>query len=201
MHHIPDVTPYPESNALGEALIAAAADAGIRITLLDTCYLTGGFGVDLQGPQVRFTDGSAANWAERVDRLTAPAHARVGAAIHSVRAVPADQLGTVASWAHEHGTPLHFHMSEQRAENEACLAAHGCTPTQLLADHGALGALSTAVHSTHLTDGDVATLWAPRWREGDDEWEAFLGHGDDLWHRRGRENPPWLCDLYPRIGF
>ena len=81
VHHSPDGTPYPESNALGEALIAAAADAGIRITLLDTCYLTGGFGVDLQGPQVRFTDGSAANWAERVDRLTAPAHARVGAAI------------------------------------------------------------------------------------------------------------------------
>ncbi len=158
VHHTPDGTPYPESNALGEALIAAAADAGIRITLLDTCYLTGGFGVDLQGPQVRFTDGSAANWAERVDRLTAPAHARIGAAIHSVRAVPADQLSTVASWAHEHGTPLHFHMSEQRAENEACLAAHGCTPTQLLADHGALGALSTAVHATHLTDADIAAL-------------------------------------------
>ncbi|QIX51279.1 primosomal protein [Rhodococcus sp. DMU1] len=32
-----------------------------------------------------------------------------------------------------------------------------------------------------LTDGDVVTLWAPRWREGDDEWEAFLGHGDDLY--------------------
>ncbi|CRK50360.1 conserved hypothetical protein [Rhodococcus sp. RD6.2] len=32
-----------------------------------------------------------------------------------------------------------------------------------------------------LTDGDLVTLWAPRWREGDDEWEAFLGHGDDLY--------------------
>ncbi len=32
-----------------------------------------------------------------------------------------------------------------------------------------------------LTDGDVVTLWAPRWREGDDEWEAFLGHEDDLY--------------------
>jgi hypothetical protein len=32
-----------------------------------------------------------------------------------------------------------------------------------------------------LTDGDFVTLWAPRWREGDDEWEAFLGHDDDLY--------------------
>ncbi len=32
-----------------------------------------------------------------------------------------------------------------------------------------------------LTDGDLVTLWAPRWREGDDEWEAFLGHEEDLY--------------------
>ncbi|NLG56462.1 MAG: primosomal protein [Rhodococcus sp.] len=32
-----------------------------------------------------------------------------------------------------------------------------------------------------LTDGDLFTLWAPRWREGDDEWEAFLGHEEDLY--------------------
>lgn len=32
-----------------------------------------------------------------------------------------------------------------------------------------------------LTGGNVVTLWAPRWREGDDEWEAFLGLDDDLY--------------------
>lgn len=32
-----------------------------------------------------------------------------------------------------------------------------------------------------LTAGDFSTLWAPEWREGDDEWEAFLGHEDDLY--------------------
>ena len=88
--------------------------------------------------------------------LRAAPHARIGAAIHSVRAVPADQLGTVVEWAR--GKPLHFHLSEQRAENEACLAAHGCTPTQLLAQHGALGPNSCAVHATHLTDSDRELL-------------------------------------------
>ena len=31
-----------------------------------------------------------------------------------------------------------------------------------------------------LTKGDLYTLWAPRWRDAGDEWEAFLGKDDDL---------------------
>jgi formiminoglutamate deiminase len=158
LHHGPGGVPYADANAVGEALLAAADDAGIRITLLDTCYLSGGFGRDLQGPQLRFGDADAAAWADRASRLRGTERARIGAAIHSVRAVPADQLGTVAAWAEERRAPLHAHLSEQRAENEACLAAHGCTPAQLLADHGALGPRSTAVHATHLTDTDTVLL-------------------------------------------
>src|SRR5262249_15509482 len=96
LHQRPGGASYPQPNAMGAALIAAASDAGIRIPLLDTCYLPGGFGTPLQGPQLRFTDGGAAEWADRVQRLSAASHARIGAAIHSVRAVPADQLDTVA---------------------------------------------------------------------------------------------------------
>lgn len=36
-----------------------------------------------------------------------------------------------------------------------------------------------------LTDGDLVTLWAPRWRDGDDEWMAFLGHEDTLYGFEG----------------
>ncbi|EST32044.1 hypothetical protein N566_20295, partial [Streptomycetaceae bacterium MP113-05] len=50
------------------------------------------------------------------------------------------------------------HLSEQTAENEACHQAHGCTPTELLAEYGVLGPRTTAVHATHLTDGDIALL-------------------------------------------
>lgn len=32
-----------------------------------------------------------------------------------------------------------------------------------------------------LTQGDVVTLWAPTWREDGEEWEAFLGHGENLY--------------------
>ncbi|RFC73916.1 formimidoylglutamate deiminase [Streptomyces sp. AcE210] len=158
LHHAPDGTPYDDPNAMGEALIAAAAEAGIRITLLDTAYVSSGFGKEPDRHQRRFSDGTTEAWAERATLLKDRDHARIGAAIHSVRAVPADQLDTVAEWARTRGAPLHVHLSEQTAENEACLAAHGCTPTRLLADHGVLGPNTTGVHNTHLTDEDIALL-------------------------------------------
>lgn len=158
VHHAPGGTPYADPNAMGEALIDAAAEAGIRITLLDTCYLSSGFGAAPDPHQLRFSDGSAEAWAARCAVLKERDHARIGAAIHSVRAVPADQLATVAGWAEERRAPLHVHLSEQTGENDACRAAHGCTPTRLLADHGVLGPRTTGVHNTHLTDEDIALL-------------------------------------------
>jgi formiminoglutamate deiminase len=152
LHHQPDGTPYDDPNAMGHALIAAAAEAGLRITLLDTCYLAAGIGRPPEGVQRRFGDGDAAGWAARVAELKGGDHARIGAAIHSVRAVPRDQLADVT------GTPLHVHLSEQRAENEQSLAAYGVTPTRLLADAGHLGDTTTVVHATHLTDDDIRLL-------------------------------------------
>ncbi|MFI1049363.1 formimidoylglutamate deiminase [Streptomyces griseoruber] len=158
VHHAPGGTPYADPNAMGEALIEAAADAGIRITLLDTAYLSSGFGQPPNAHQLRFSDKSADAWAERCSLLKERDHARIGAAIHSVRAVPAEQLATVAGWAGERGAPLHVHLSEQTAENEACHEVHGCTPTQLLALHGVLGPRTTGVHNTHLTAEDISLL-------------------------------------------
>ncbi|MFF1442869.1 formimidoylglutamate deiminase [Streptomyces sp. NPDC058295] len=158
LHHAPGGTPYADPNAMGEALIEAAAEAGVRITLLDTAYLSAGFGQPPNAHQLRFSDGDADAWAERCSLLKERDHARIGAAIHSVRAVPAGQLATVARWAEERRAPLHVHLSEQTAENDACRAAHGRTPTQLLAEHGVLGPRTTGVHNTHLTDEDIALL-------------------------------------------
>jgi formiminoglutamate deiminase len=160
LHHQPGGVPYSDPNAMGAALIEAAAQVGVRLTLLDTCYLAGGIDEPLKPSQQRFGDGDAGGWAARVSELAGAGHVRVGAAIHSVRAVPADQLGEVADWARTRGVPLHFHLSEQRAENDACIARYGVTPTRLLADAGALGAAAVAVHATHPTAGDIALLAA-----------------------------------------
>ncbi|MFF0017229.1 formimidoylglutamate deiminase [Streptomyces sp. NPDC005374] len=158
VHHAHGGTRYADPNAMGEALIEAAAEAGVRITLLDTAYLSSGFGQPPNTHQLRFSDGTAQEWAERCSVLKDRDHARIGAAIHSVRAVPADQLATVARWAEERRAPLHVHLSEQTAENDACREAHGCTPTRLLAEHGVLGPRTTGVHNTHLTDEDIALI-------------------------------------------
>jgi formiminoglutamate deiminase len=158
LHHGPDGTPYDDPNAMGLALVEAARDAGIRIALLDTCYLAAGIGSPPEGVQRRFADGDAEAWAARVDALRVPGDVVLGAAIHSVRAVPRDQMHLVARWADARRAPLHAHVSEQLAENIACQDAYGETPTGVLEEAGALGPRSTAVHATHLTDDDVAML-------------------------------------------
>jgi formiminoglutamate deiminase len=147
---------------MGRSLIEAAAAVGVRLTLLDACYLTGGFRAPLQGAQLRFGDGDAQSWSTRVELLAGEENVRVGAAIHSVRAVSLDDMAFVAKVAADRGLPLHFHLSEQLSENEQCAAFYSRTPARLLADAGALGAQSTAVHATHLTDGDIALLAGAR---------------------------------------
>ena len=161
LHHDPAGRPYADPNAMGEALAAAAGRAGVRLTLIDTCYLRAGLdGRPLAGAQVRFGDGDAAGWAERAGALRERPGLRVAAGIHSVRAVDEAAMATVAAWAAGRDAPLHLHLSEQRAENEACLAATGRTPAALAGSVGALGPRTTAVHATHLTDDDVARLGA-----------------------------------------
>jgi formiminoglutamate deiminase len=165
LHHQPGGTPYDNPNAMGEALIAAAAEAGIRITLLDTAYLHGGLirgGYrPLEGAQLRFGDGTADRWYERWSQLKGDGHARIGAALHSVRAY-SDHDGYRAFAERTRDVPVHLHLSEQPAENEACRAVHGRTPARLLADSGFWGPNTTAVHATHLTAGDIALLGKTR---------------------------------------
>lgn len=159
LHHGPNGRPYADRNAMAHALIQAARDAGLRITLLDACYLSAGFGEPPRGVQQRFSDGTSEAWRNRALALSAAASASdvvVGAAIHSVRAVPSTDLGTVASALPD--APLHVHLSEQVAENTACLQRHGCTPTQLLAVEGVLTERLSAVHATHLTADDMGSL-------------------------------------------
>jgi formiminoglutamate deiminase len=156
LHHQPGGAPYDDPNAMGEALIEAAKEAGIRIALLDTCYLSSGFGAPVETAQSRYFDGDAERWAVRTARLRGNDTTRIGAAIHSVRAVPAEQMPTVVAAAE--GRPLHVHVSEQTRENAECMAAYAATPAQLLADHGVLGPMTTAVHVTHLTIDDIRHL-------------------------------------------
>jgi formiminoglutamate deiminase len=160
LHHDQRGRSYADPNSMGAAVIQAATEAGIRLTLLDTCYLAGGLAaaghLPLDPVQLRFSDGDVDHWRTRLGLLSDLDRVRIGAAVHSVRAVPAEALSVISETAGER--PLHVHLSEQPAENAATQAFYGRTPTELLDDHGLLSPRTTAVHATHLTDSDIKTL-------------------------------------------
>ena len=137
---------------MGEALLAAASDAGIRITLLDACYLRGGDGARARGcaATLRRRRRRALGRARR--RVAADGAGACGSAPRSTACGPSTRPRPQRwpAWASERDAPLHAHVSEQPAENEACLAAYGRTPTGVLADAGAVDSRFTAVHATHV---------------------------------------------------
>jgi formiminoglutamate deiminase len=156
LHHQAGGRPYEDPNVMGDALVDAAAEAGIRLTVLDTCYLSAGFGEPPAGAQLRFADASAEAWAERVEAWHPPGQVTVGAAIHSVRAVDPASCAVVAEWAG--ARPLHVHLSEQKVENERSQETYAATPTQILAEAGALGPETTVVHATWVSPDDISLL-------------------------------------------
>ncbi|TFD53979.1 formimidoylglutamate deiminase [Cryobacterium frigoriphilum] len=164
LHHRPDGSPWDRPHAMEHALARAAVATGIRLTLLDTCYLTGGIGQPLAAGQRSFSDDTAERWLDRWHdlRLSLAGFAdtvTLGAALHSVRGVSRAQIATVLTGLPD-DVPLHVHLSEQPQENADCLREYGLTPTGLLAELGALSPRLSVVHATHLTPHDVALLGA-----------------------------------------
>ena len=149
VHHRPDGTPYEEPNAMALAVADAAAAAGLRIVLLPAAYHRGG--------HPRFRDPSVDDYLARVDDLRARG-LDVGVVAHSVRAVPADWLREIASYADAHGLVRHVHAHEQPRELEECQAEHGCSPIELLHRTGFLGDRTTIVHGIHVDDRDISLL-------------------------------------------
>lgn len=162
LHHDPEGRPYADANELSEQVVAAAAEVGIRLVLLDVYYARGG--VDQAGPlpeQRRFCDGSVDAYLRRIDDLrTRHPALRIGITPHSVRAVRAAELGLLAAYADAHELVVHSHVSEQPLENQQCHAEHGRTPMQVFADAGCLARPRsfTAVHAIHVTAGDRELL-------------------------------------------
>lgn len=162
LHHGPGGRPHEDPNAMGQAVIDAAADVGIRLTLLDTCYLHGGLTPQGHLPpdevQQRFSDGTVAAWAARVRDLRGGDLVRIGAAAHSIRALTPQELDAFGEATV--GRTVHAHVSEQPAENAAAQAFYGRTPVELLGEAGLLDENFTAVHATHLSERDLDLLQA-----------------------------------------
>jgi formimidoylglutamate deiminase len=159
LHHAADGRPYARPTAMSDALIAAARDTGIRLTLLPVLYMTGGFdGRALSGRQRRFghdVDG----YLRLFEALQARQDAmlRVGCALHSLRAVPVDAMHTVID-ALPADSRIHIHIAEQIGEVQDCLAVRDARPVQWLLANAAVDARWTLIHATHLDDGEVTGI-------------------------------------------
>lgn len=155
LHHAGDGVDYE----LDEAVLDAAAEAGIRIVLLQTYYRQGGPGRPLEGAQRRFRSESVAGFLAQVDRLEGlldPRLQGLGLVAHSIRAASPDEVSELWDEAERRDLPLHMHVEEQVREIVECAAAYGSRPMELLLDRLDLSPRFTAVHCTHTDRADMA---------------------------------------------
>ena len=159
LHHAPDGRPYADPAAMSRALIAAARDTGIRLTLLPVLYMTGGFdGRPLAEHQRRFghyLDG----YLRLLETLRAEENdmLRIGCALHSLRAVPPDAMHAVLT-ALPADSRVHIHIAEQVGEVQDCLALRNARPVEWLFANAAVDARWTLVHATHLSSEEAMAI-------------------------------------------
>ncbi|MEL1265096.1 formimidoylglutamate deiminase [Pseudoxanthomonas putridarboris] len=161
VHHQPDGTPHADPAAMSKALIAAARDTGIRLTLLPVLYMAGGFdGRPLSARQQRF--GHDVEGFLRLLDALAPSRddrLRIGCAFHSLRAVPEAAMREVLA-ALPADAPVHLHIAEQVGEVQDCLAIRNARPVEWLLREFPVDRRWTLVHATHLTPEETRGIAA-----------------------------------------
>jgi formimidoylglutamate deiminase len=166
VHHDANGRPYANPAEHCERLIAAAADAGIGLTLLPVLYQQSGFGAKPPLPeQARFI--ASTDWMLGLLsglRQSHPPHAglRYGVAPHSLRAVTPATLEALRSGLHgdDPSAPIHIHIAEQTKEVDDCVAELGKRPVRWLLDNQPLDERWCLVHATHMTPDETADLAA-----------------------------------------
>ena len=156
LHHAPDGQPYAQADAMSQALLRAARDTGIRITLLPVLYMTGGFDARPLSERQRRFGHEVDAYLRLLDMLRADESdtVRIGCALHSLRAVPPAAMREVLAGLPQ-DSRIHIHIAEQTAEVDECVAVRGARPVQWLLDNATVDARWTLVHATHLDDAEV----------------------------------------------
>lgn len=162
LHHAPDGSRYEDSTEMAQAVVRAARDAGLRISLLMVLYHSGGIQKPELPEQRRFTSRSLDEFLNMVDALQSRYQAEdcvtIGVAPHSIRAVPLPWLQELSAWNARHRLPLHMHVCEQPAEVEASKQILGAAPLEVLENVGILSPEFVGVHATHLEEADFQRL-------------------------------------------
>jgi formimidoylglutamate deiminase len=152
LHRQPDGAPYDDPAAMSLALVEAAREVGIGLTLLPVLYMTGGFDGRALAPRQRRFGLGVDEYLALLERLRGlrDVQVEVGIALHSLRAVPPDAMRAVLSSQMARECPVHIHVAEQIGEVQDCLAVRNARPVEWLLDHAEVDARWCLVHATHL---------------------------------------------------
>jgi formiminoglutamate deiminase len=160
LHNDIDGRPYANPGELTDAIVAAAAETGIGLTLLPVFYAHADFGGAPPKPgQRRFLsdrDAFARLVTHGRKAVASLPGGAVGVAPHSLRAVTADELAAILALAE--GGPVHIHAAEQVKEVEACVAWSGLRPVEWLLANAPVDGRWCLVHATHLTEAERTDL-------------------------------------------
>jgi len=160
LHHQPDGRPYAQPEAMSLALIEAAREAGIALTLLPVLYMSGGFDGRPLSPRQRRFGHDVDSYMRLLANLRKLENdqLRVGVALHSLRAIPEQAWRSVIDSEALKSGPVHIHIAEQIGEVQDCLATRGARPVEWLFDHAPVDKRWCLVHATHLTEAETAQL-------------------------------------------
>lgn len=161
LHHDENGAPYANLAEMGERLVAAAATAGIKITLVPVWYQKGDFGKPPTSGQRRFICHSRDEYFKLLEAsrrvVDSQSFARLGFGVHSLRAVEAPEV--IATYNDGPGDiPFHLHVAEQLKEVGTSLGFLGMRPAEWLLRHLPVNERFHLVHCTHLTDEEIAML-------------------------------------------
>lgn len=159
LHHTLDAVDY----AYDEVVLKAAANAGIRIVLLDTYYRDGGFGLTPNDAQRRFASPSMERFWDQIDELAHeldPRSQTLGIGAHGIRAVPPGEMVELHAEARRRNMVFHVNVDAQLQEIAQCVERYGARPMELLLDRLKIDRRFTAIHATHTPPEDLARLFA-----------------------------------------
>ncbi len=162
LHHQPGGAPYSRPTEMAHAVVAAAEDAGISMTMLPVFYERGGFDRELQARQHRFaqTASEFLNYWEQLQNELAAGPTRLGVAPHSLRAVSPEGLQAVLRGIHalDPQAVVHMHVAEQPAEVEATEEHLGARPVAWLLENHDVDERWCFVHATFMNTAEVTAL-------------------------------------------
>jgi formimidoylglutamate deiminase len=156
LHHAPDGSAYANLAEMAERIASASSNSGIGLTLLPVFYAHSSFGGAAPNTgQRRFIndlDQFERLLNQSAQTLNQLAHANIGIAPHSLRAVTPDELAALVAMVGEQ--PFHIHISEQLKEVEDCVSWSGARPVEWLLSHADVQQNWCLIHATHMTDAE-----------------------------------------------